>query len=136
MSASWSRIAAVMRERDWSKADLARKAGLSASSLQKWERGGKITLDSVMKIATALGVSPDSLSDTPGARLQEEHADYASGPCRIPVGMDVKAEMAAVSAKVDAMQEAMARLEGQMRTLTELLGGALRSGIESRKQAG
>lgn len=61
------RIAETRRQRGWKKADLARKAGISASYVTRIERGAyeRPSIDQITAIADALGVHVASLTDPP-----------------------------------------------------------------------
>ncbi len=49
------RVRALRLTQDWTRATLARRAGVSASSLKRFENTGKASLELVLKVAHALG---------------------------------------------------------------------------------
>ena len=56
------RIRELRKRRDWSQAELARRAGVNSSVVNRAERGETdITMSTLEKMAKALGVSPRSL---------------------------------------------------------------------------
>lgn len=61
------RIAEARRRRSWTKADLARKAGVAPSYITRIERGqfGRPSVDQIKLIADALGVSVMDLTEPP-----------------------------------------------------------------------
>ena len=60
------RIRALRERRGWSQAELGRRAGVAASTINRAERGETTTLSlgNLEKLARALGVSPRSLIAT------------------------------------------------------------------------
>ena len=126
MSASWIRIAALMHAKGWSKADLARHAGVSPSAIQKWEAGGKITLESAARIATALGVAPSDVGDperhdpavSSAIQLALPKADPREGRSDLRIGSVIAPENPAYRAVSD--QWLLERVTG----LAEALPGA------------
>ena len=56
------RIRELRERKDWSQAELARRAGVNSSVVNRAERGETdITMSTLEKLAKALGVSPRSL---------------------------------------------------------------------------
>ena len=56
------RIRELRKRKDWSQAELARRAGVNSSVVNRAERGETdITMSTLEKMAKALGVSPRSL---------------------------------------------------------------------------
>jgi transcriptional regulator with XRE-family HTH domain len=55
------RIKAAREALNMSQADLARKVGVDASRLCRWERGEEPRFASVKKLAKALGIRPGEL---------------------------------------------------------------------------
>jgi transcriptional regulator with XRE-family HTH domain len=57
------RLREMRLRRRWSQAELGRRAGVSASTINRAERGETrtLSLDNLEKLARALGVSPRSL---------------------------------------------------------------------------
>jgi HTH-type transcriptional regulator/antitoxin HipB len=60
------RIRALRERRGWSQAELGRRAGVAASTINRVERGETTTLSlgNLERLARALGVSPRSLLAT------------------------------------------------------------------------
>ena len=60
------RIRALRERRGWSQAELGRRAGVAASTVNRVERGETTTLSlgNLERLARALGVSPRSLLTT------------------------------------------------------------------------
>ena len=54
-----SRSRALRRKRGYSQAELAQRSGVSLGSIKRFEVTGKISLISLVKVATALGRSDD-----------------------------------------------------------------------------
>ena len=48
-------IALLRKEKKWTQQDLAEKSGVSYGSIKRFERLGKISFESLLKIAEALG---------------------------------------------------------------------------------
>lgn len=44
-------VAAIRKEKDWTQKDLAEKSGVSYGSIKRFERLGKISFESLLKIA-------------------------------------------------------------------------------------
>ena len=63
-------VKCLREERDWSRQDLAREAGISVATISRIEQGNGAHLDTAVLIAGALGVSVDSMvtTATGGAR--------------------------------------------------------------------
>ena len=57
------RVAELRKRRGWSQAELGRRAGVSASTINRAERGETrtLSLNNLEKLARALGISPRSL---------------------------------------------------------------------------
>ena len=49
-------------ERGWTKTQLAERAGVSMQTVWNMEKHGSVSLDTVRKIARALGVTMDALA--------------------------------------------------------------------------
>lgn len=141
MSEIWQRIEHAMKDRGWTKGDLARIAKVSPSSVQKWESGGRITLEPAVLLGNALGIPPSELtpradphdpaaeqflreaSRVVGARaVRQRPAPYPQPPvpvaCRFPPGCDLEG-------RLTEMQSTLSTLTTQVDTLTRLLGAAL-----------
>jgi transcriptional regulator with XRE-family HTH domain len=56
------RLEALRLATDWRRATLAERTGLSVSTIQRFERTGKITLEHLLLIAHALGRAEDFAS--------------------------------------------------------------------------
>ena len=78
------RVRALRLTRNWSRATLARRAGVSASSLKRFENTGKASLDLVLEVAHALGRLEefDELLEPPEAQSLEELERRGAGPVR------------------------------------------------------
>jgi transcriptional regulator with XRE-family HTH domain len=62
-------LRAVRRQRSWSQAALGRESGLSGKFIGEVERGEKsISLDSLYRVARALGIPLRQLTDVGGGR--------------------------------------------------------------------
>lgn len=76
-----SRVRERRRARRWSQADLAERSGVAFATLKLFERTGKISLERLLRIASAL----DSLADfedlfaPPPARSLDEIETRATG---------------------------------------------------------
>lgn len=71
------RICQARQDRRWSKADLARKAGLSPSYVTRIEQGAydRPSMESVSAIASALGINVLTLTDPPPAEADDDRAE-------------------------------------------------------------
>lgn len=82
------RLAELREERGWSQAELARLAGLSSTTVSRIESGDRVDTrwDTIMKLASALGVEPEDLTgeQRPAPRV-----------VRLPVGDGSDADVAA-----------------------------------------
>lgn len=76
-----SPIAKYRAERGWSQMKLAHEASVSLPTIQRAEKGSQnITYGTAVKIATALGVSPDDIyegDDAPGAAFTNTEPEWA-----------------------------------------------------------
>ena len=57
-----------------SQSELASKAGVSERSVIRWEQGESLTMKNMLKLATALGVTPNDLLG-----VDEKHPDAQAG---------------------------------------------------------
>lgn len=48
------KIAALRKEKDWTQLDMAERSGVSYGSIKRFERFGKISFESLLKIAETL----------------------------------------------------------------------------------
>lgn len=53
------RLEALRLANDWRRATLAERTGVSVSTIQRFERTGKITLEHLLRLADALGRAED-----------------------------------------------------------------------------
>jgi transcriptional regulator with XRE-family HTH domain len=56
------RLEALRLANDWRRATLAARTGVSVSTIQRFERTGKITLEHLLRLADALGRAEDLAS--------------------------------------------------------------------------
>jgi transcriptional regulator with XRE-family HTH domain len=49
------RLEGLRLANNWRRATLAQRAGVSVSTIQRFEHGGKITLENLLRVADALG---------------------------------------------------------------------------------
>ena len=70
--------------RGWTQAELAERAGLALPTLKLFERTGRISLDRLLRIASALGALEDfrTLFTPPPARSLDEIEARTSAPER------------------------------------------------------
>lgn len=78
------RAKALRLARNWTRATLARRAGVTASSLKRFEATGKASLELVLKVAHALARLDefDKLLQPPPATSIEELERRSAGPRR------------------------------------------------------
>lgn len=76
------RVEALRLANNWRRATLAERAGVSVSTIQRFEHGGKITLENLLRLADALGRADElSLLFQPApARSLDELERHASRP--------------------------------------------------------
>jgi transcriptional regulator with XRE-family HTH domain len=140
MGTIWQLIAAEMNTRKMTKADLARIAGVSPSAVQKWEQGGRISLEPGIRMARELGIEIDRIrpgSEDPAAwharagmqAGREMTSDYNA--CRIPESCDLPARLKAMEDDCQSMHDDVTAMRAQLDTLTRLLGASLRSTREA-----
>ena len=65
-SALGRRIKELRRERSWSLHDMVVKHGYYQSQWQKYEKGGPVTVDSLLRMASIFGMSLAALIDSLG----------------------------------------------------------------------
>lgn len=77
------RVRQRRQERGWTRAELAQRAQVEASTVSRLERGGaqEITLSVARRIARALGLSLDYLADTFGAEDAPSEKLLGMGQC-------------------------------------------------------
>lgn len=70
--------------RGWTQAELAERAGLALPTLKRFERTGQISLDRLLRVASALGALEDFRAPfaPPPARSLDQIEDQTSGPKR------------------------------------------------------
>lgn len=115
------------------KAVFSRELGISAQTYQHYENGRIPRSDILSDIARLCDVSVEWLlgrDDTPPpaaatnltretrkpAAISAPESDAPGGVCRCPAGVETR---------LDAMEDTLAKMAGQMETVTALLGAAL-----------
>lgn len=79
-----ARVLQLRLSHDWRRETLAERAGVSASTIARFERTGRIALDNLLKLALALGCLDqfESLFTPPPATTLAELERRASTPKR------------------------------------------------------
>jgi len=136
------------------KAEFSRKLGISAQTYQHYEDGRIPRSDIISDIAQRCGVTVDwLLGRSPGGEVgapapapdpravREPPAPYGHppDPCHYPGTLP--AEVAAIRERLASIERSTEHMSAQLETVTALLSGALRSGIEQpaatpRRKAG
>lgn len=76
------RLEALRLGHDWRRASLAERTGVSVSTIRRFERTGKITLEHLLRLVDALGRAHElaSLLQPPPARSLDELEQRTSRP--------------------------------------------------------
>jgi len=131
MGKSWEIIDALRREKGASLKDLAVVCRVTPPSVQKWKKGGGVSLQCLDALAAYFDTSVGVLlgrEQTVHMPIEKSEADAHSisppAPCRYPADCDL-------TARLD-------RMEAQLQTLTQLLGATLaassHTGVAREKQ--
>jgi len=124
------------------KAEFSRKIGLSAQTYQHYEDGRIPRSDILGIISERCGVTVDWLlgredahpgqasrpQNKPPPGLVREQAD----PCHYPG--EIPAQISALAERLSAMEHNLTTISAQMETVTGLLSGALRAGLNKSEQ--
>jgi len=70
------------KKKGWNQEKLAEESGLKQTTISKMENGESITLENLIKVANALDVSLDELTDRKDhlLKVEESIAQYANNP--------------------------------------------------------
>ncbi len=124
------------------KSVFSRELGLSAPVYQRYEEGRIPSSDNLSVIAERCNVTVDWLlgrDDSPppqpaaephAALVREAPSAYGqAGQCRYPADCDLPGQIAELREDYAAMQATLAKMAGQIETVTGLLGNALAPGL-------
>lgn len=134
------------------KAAFAEFLGTSPQNYGRYESGRLPDAVTLQHISNRCGVTLDWLlgreplgerpgkPEAPSAALEERvdadgaMSQAAPAACRIPADCDLPARLASLETAVSAVQGDLSAMRSQLDTLTRLLGGALRSGLDEAKE--
>ncbi len=103
------RLRSLRKARGWTQEELAAASGLTRSHISRLE-GGDIQLpsrDRLLRLATALGTTPDDLLAAAGYRVEERGEGLPDLPVylRLKYDLDDPRTVAAIAAIVERMRE-------------------------------